>query len=68
MPTHFTPTRLTITLVIVVLAGIGFRQTLFAQHAYTVTKNAGLNISHCRNAEHTPKVRFQDLPFEFWSI
>jgi hypothetical protein len=59
MPTHFTPTRLTIALVIVVLAGIGFKQTLLkqtllAQHVGAVTKNAGLEISHCRNAETIP--------------
>ena len=57
MPTHFTPTRLTIALVIVVLTGIGFKQTLLkqtllAQHIGAVTKSAG--ISHCRNAETIP--------------
>ena len=31
MPTHFTPTRLTIALVIVVLTGIGFKQTLLVR-------------------------------------
>ena len=50
MPTHFTPTRLTIALVIVVLTGIGFKQTLLnqtllAQHVGAVTTNAGLEIS-----------------------
>jgi hypothetical protein len=48
MPTHFTPTRFTITLVIVVLAGISFKQTLLAQHVGAVTKNAGLDISQLR--------------------
>ena len=52
MPTHLTPTRFTITLVIVVLTGIGFKQTLLAQPVGAVTKNAGLEIiSHCQNAE-----------------
>jgi hypothetical protein len=62
MPTHFTPTRLTIALVIVVLAGVGFKQTLFAQHAGAVTTNVGLDISHCQNAE-IPKMNVQDKSF-----
>ena len=69
MPTHFTPTRFTITLVIVVLAGICFKQTLFAEHAGAVTKNAGLDISQLyRNAENIREMKFQDLSFEFPSI
>ena len=63
MPTDFTPTRLTIALVIVVLAGVGFKQTLFAQHAGAVTTNVGLDISHCRNAENIPKMNVQDQSF-----
>ena len=62
MPTHFTPTRLTIALVIVVLAGVGFKQTLFAQHAGAVTTNAGLDISQpCRNAGNIPEMKLQDM-------
>ena len=69
MPTDFTPTRLTIALVIVVLAGVGFKQTLFAQHAAAVTKNAGLDISQLRrNAENIPEMKFQDMSFVFPSI
>jgi hypothetical protein len=64
MPTHFTPTRFTITLVIVVLTGIGFRQTLLAQHVGAVTENAGLEIiSHCPNAETIPVMKLQDMSF-----
>jgi len=62
MPTYFTPTRLTIALVLVVLTGIGFKQTLLnqtnqtllAQHVGAVTTNARLEISHSRNAETIP--------------
>ena len=59
MPTHFTPTRLTIALVLVVLTGIGFKQTLLnqtllAQQVGAVTTNARLEISHSRNAETIP--------------
>jgi hypothetical protein len=56
MPTHLTLTRLTITLAIVVLTGIGFKQTLFAQRVGAVT-NAGLDISHCRNGEDIPEMK-----------
>ena len=69
MPIYLTPTRFTITLVIVVLAGIGFRQTLFAEHAGAVTGNAGLDISQrCRNAERIPEMKLQDMSFVFQSI
>jgi len=62
MPIHFTPIRLTIAVVIVVLAGIGSKQTLFAEHAGAVTKNAGQTISQlCR--EHIPEMKIQDLSF-----
>ena len=56
MPTYFTPTRLTIALVLVVLTGIGFKQTSFAQRVGAVT-NAGLDISHCRNGENVPEMK-----------
>jgi hypothetical protein len=56
MPTHLTLTRLTITLVIVVLTGIGFKQTSFAQRVGAVT-NAGLDISPCRKGENIPEIK-----------
>jgi hypothetical protein len=68
MPTCFTPTRLTIALVIVVLAGVGFKQTFFAQHAGAVTRNAGLDISQCRNAEKIPEMKLQNKSFVFPNI
>jgi hypothetical protein len=64
MPTHFTPTRFAITFVVIVLTGIGFKQTLLAQHVGAVTKNAGAEtISHCPKAEPNPVKKLRDMSF-----
>jgi hypothetical protein len=65
MPTHFTATRLTIALVIVVLTGVGFKQASFAQHAGG--KNAKLEMSRlCQKS--IPEMKIQDLSFVFPNI
>jgi hypothetical protein len=65
MPARITPTRFTIALVIAVLAGIGFKQASFAQHARA--KNAKLATSPLCQKE-IPEMKIQDLSFAFPSI
>ena len=58
MPAHLTLTRFTIALVVVVLTGIGFKQTtLLAQPVGTVTLET---ISTCPNAEPFPAMKLKD--------